>query len=318
MGQESHLGRERDRAVQPQRERDGTPGERHQRATVKPVGVDRPVRSGRLRIQAGAQRRQRHPARRHRHRRRAGVAGRLTALSQDDDGLRSPAAHRLDVKAPQLLATVQHQLHQVPVRPYVKVDRVALGLQPRRVLSRLRLIGRLARRHQPRPFQVVVAARALGSVLVIIHQVPQGRPRTTRVKRVALVRDRIEQHSTRPQLPQMRSDRPDRILAVLEEVVGDDEVNRLRGHRPQPLAVIDHIDRSQLPPPEAPDRAPAAAAPSSDPHTSPAHPRASPSASAARRSIPLPRNHCSANSRRPRRHRRLPPHHRRHGHVRPG
>ena len=56
-----------------------------------------------------------------------------------------------------------------------------------------------------------------------------GRHRAPEVEGVALVRDGVEEDAARLQFAQVGLDRADRVLAVLEEVVGDDEVLRLSG-----------------------------------------------------------------------------------------
>ncbi len=101
--------------------------------------------------------------------------------------------------------------------------------------------------YQPRPLQVMLATRALGAVLVISDQVAQRRPRPPEIERIALVRHRVKQDATRPQLPQMRLDRPDRVLAMLKEMIGDDEIDGLRLDRRQQLTIIDHIHRREIP-----------------------------------------------------------------------
>ena len=44
----------------------------------------------------------------------------------------------------------------------------------------------------------------------------------------------------------MRLDRPDRILAMLQEMVRDDEIDRLLPERLKALAVIDHVHAREV------------------------------------------------------------------------
>ena len=87
---------------------------------------------------------------------------------------------------------------------------------------------------------------SLGPVLVIIDQVLQRRHRAPMIERVALVRDRVKQDAARTELAEMGLERADRVLAVLEEVIGDDEVLRLGLDGVEPLPVVDHVDRREI------------------------------------------------------------------------
>ena len=133
------------------------------------------------------------------------------------------------------------------MRPHVEVDRVILGLE----LAGVRLGLRLARR--PRtlvdkrgPLEVMVGARAGRAVLVVGDHVLERRRRTAEVERIALVGNGVEQDPARAQLEQVGGDRRDRVLAVLEEVVGDDEVDGLLFDRLQSFPVVDQLDRRKV------------------------------------------------------------------------
>ena len=67
------------------------------------------------------------------------------------------------------------------------------------------------------------------------------------VEGIALVGNSVEEDTAGAQLPEVGADRPDRILAVLEEVVGDNEVLRPVGDRLEQLAVVDQIGVGQRP-----------------------------------------------------------------------
>jgi hypothetical protein len=61
---------------------------------------------------------------------------------------------------------------------------------------------------------------------VIGDRMVQGRPRLPEVERTALIGNRVEQDP--PALAEVGFDRAHRIVAMLEEVIGDDAINRLR------------------------------------------------------------------------------------------
>src|SRR3954454_22933497 len=61
------------------------------------------------------------------------------------------------------------------------------------------------------------------------------------IERVSLVGNRVEQDSAAAQLAKVVLDCRDRILAMLEEVVGDDEVLRAVLNRRQDLTVVDDV-----------------------------------------------------------------------------
>ncbi len=63
----------------------------------------------------------------------------------------------------------------------------------------------------------------------------------------ALVGHRIEKDSTRLQLAEVGLDRSDRVLAVLEEMIGDDEVLRSCGYGRELLSIVDDVHWSQVP-----------------------------------------------------------------------
>ena len=115
----------------------------------------------------------------------------------------------------------------------MEVDRVALALE----LGSLRhlLLGRGGPevRHQPGidPFEVVLGPRALGTLLVVGDKMLQLGAGALPVEGEALVGDRVEEDAAGPQLGEVGLERADRILAVLEEVVGDDEVDRALADR---------------------------------------------------------------------------------------
>ena len=142
---------------------------------------------------------------------------------------------------------VVHQLGEVGLRPHVKVDRVVLRVQQLRGGARLLLGRRRASAYdQLRPLQVVGGAGTLRPLLVVVDHVLQRRPRPPEIERIALVGNRIEQRAAGAELVQVGLDRADRVLAVLEEVVGDDEVDRFGRDRLEPFAVVDHVDGRQL------------------------------------------------------------------------
>src|ERR1700754_2681667 len=178
-------------------------------------------------------------------------------LAEDHDKLDSDSGRGLDVEeTAEALADGQHQLQELRLRPDVHVDRVAgvfeLASPHLHPLLGSRLRGSHVRafdlgHHIAAPLLVVLGAGALTTLLVVGDHVLDRRQRPPVVEGEALVGDGVEEDAAGTEFPQVGLDRPDRVLGVLEEVVGDDEVLALGGDRGQRLAVVDHVDVGQVP-----------------------------------------------------------------------
>jgi hypothetical protein len=72
----------------------------------------------------------------------------------------------------------------------------------------------------------VLPAGRVGSVVVLTEQVVDGRELAIAVEAEALVGDRQVHDATRPEDAVELAQRPDRFLGVLDQVVGDHEVDR--------------------------------------------------------------------------------------------
>ena len=92
----------------------------------------------------------------------------------------------------------------------------------RQALPRLRLPGDLI--HAPDPFLEMAQTRPSGPVGMILHHVLDGCDGAIDVEGVALVGYRQVKNATLPQHTDKVADGADRVLTVLEEVVGDDEI----------------------------------------------------------------------------------------------
>ena len=150
------------------------------------------------------------------------------------------------------VAQGEDQPQELGLRPDVHVDRVVLRFQLLRHRLDLLLfpllagaLGRLVFEDEARPLAEVFAAGALRPLLVVGDHVLDRGDLAAEVEGEALVRDRVEEDAAGLQFREMGLDRADRILGVLEEVVGDDEILALGADRGQLLAVVDDVDLGQ-------------------------------------------------------------------------
>ena len=81
---------------------------------------------------------------------------------------------------------------------------------------------------------------------MVAQQMCERRDRAVSVERETLVRHRHVENAARPQHAEERFQRSDRVLAVFEKVVGDDEILRPGADRFEPLAVVHDINLDQL------------------------------------------------------------------------
>ena len=84
--------------------------------------------------------------------------------------------------------------------------------------------------------------RPLRPFLVVENHVLEPRNVAINVERKAFVGNRVEQDAAGSKLAQVVLDRRNRVVAVLQEVVGNDEVERTLLDPVQTLAVIDDVD----------------------------------------------------------------------------
>jgi hypothetical protein len=229
------------RAQGGQWDRDPRAGVGSRQVAVHGDGVDgrRPRRSRlrlRLRLRSLGRLLCGHPSRRRLDR---------AVLAQHDDQFDATTPDHLNVERPVPLATVEDQLQDLCLREYVGVDRVVLVVEHPRtradlLLGALRLVRVLV--DVACPLVEVLDPRALRPLLVIEHHMLERSGLTVDVEREPLVRNGIEKHAPRRQLAQMVADRRDRIVAVLEEVIRDDEVDGAILDAAELFTVVDDRD----------------------------------------------------------------------------
>ena len=96
------------------------------------------------------------------------------------------------------------------------------------------------------PVEIVAAARRFRPALVIGDEMVERRDRPPDVETVMLVRHGQIDDAARARDPQEGSDRGDRILAVLEKMVCDHEIDGRVRYRGQAFAVVEDVDRDEL------------------------------------------------------------------------
>ena len=84
-------------------------------------------------------------------------------------------------------------------------------------------------------------------MFVILDHVLERRDLARTIEGEAHVRYRVEEDATRTQLAEVVVDRPDGIFAVLQEVIGDDEVLRCIGKGREHLTVVDDVGLDEVP-----------------------------------------------------------------------
>jgi hypothetical protein len=99
---------------------------------------------------------------------------------------------------------------------------------------------------EPGDLLVVLDARDLGAALVVAKDVLEGPRRACRVERPPFVRHGHGNHAARPRYAQERLQRAKRVLAVLEEVVGDDEVLGAIPDRRELGGIVDDVRADDL------------------------------------------------------------------------
>jgi hypothetical protein len=96
------------------------------------------------------------------------------------------------------------------------------------------------------PIDVVIPATRLGSLLVIAHEVPEARELAAPVEGPALIRETDVKHAARP-ADTLELEQPgDRVLQMLEQMVGDHEVDGRVIEGRQLVCARDHVDRSKV------------------------------------------------------------------------
>src|SRR5581483_8558542 len=130
--------------------------------------------------------------------------------------------------------------------PAVVVDLVVALLKPRRVCIRGIRSDRAERHiHKPHPLPVMLVARRARSLLVVADDVLERGRLSVPVDPLPAVRESEQEGAIRPEDAQMSLECADRILAVLQEVRGDDEVLALIPYACERLTVVDDIDMDQ-------------------------------------------------------------------------
>jgi hypothetical protein len=81
---------------------------------------------------------------------------------------------------------------------------------------------------------------------VVTQQMCERCHRPVAVEGEPLVRHRHVKNPARPQYAEKRFQRPDRVLAVFEKVIGNDEILRPGADRFESLAVVHDINSDQL------------------------------------------------------------------------
>ena len=142
-------------------------------------------------------------------------------LTQDQDGLESVSKEQFEFEASQAVER-GNKLEQFRFRPDVEVNAVVDAEEMTNFVFDFRVGGPLV--DQPAPFLEVLALRPLGTFRVVTHQVLDGRARPIDIERKPLVGYGHIQDAGGFQHPKEVLKRRERILAVLDEVIGDDEI----------------------------------------------------------------------------------------------
>ena len=161
------------------------------------------------------------------------------ASAQDHYELLPVALECLDLhRQPQHGSAVNEQLEEGRWRPDVEVDRVALRFEFGG--SQLDLAG-CHFLDEPSPFLVVCVARTHGPVLVVASYVRERRQCPVAVERHPGVRHGHVEDAAGPEHAQVVGKRADRVLTVLDHVIGDHEVDRSVADAGERLTVLDQV-----------------------------------------------------------------------------
>src|ERR1700682_5997115 len=171
---------------------------------------------------------------------------------QDEDELvvRVPLGRRVTDQLKvqrELVARCYEEVEEAVRRPDVEMDAVMAREQA--VGARLRL-GSLHAIDVQRPVEVVGAAVRLGPGPMLVEEMLICRQRAVLVERQPAVGQRHVQHAPGLEHPLELLESVDRVLQVLEQVVGDHEVQRLVGEGSEVFGAGDHRDRRKRVPVE--------------------------------------------------------------------
>src|SRR4029450_5166719 len=124
--------------------------------------------------------------------------------------------------------------------PHMEMNAVADRDAGLRIFLRRCVVVELV--HELCPFEKVTMARSLAAVRFVGDEVSEGRQRPRNVEATPHVGHRIKEPSAGRYFAQMVAQSAERVLAMLQHVVGDEEADGRIAEFVETLAVVDDVD----------------------------------------------------------------------------